>query len=63
MVKQDDAQPKGPSQRELVNLGCLLPYQDHHWKCQIANAGRIDDCNNTELQSNFFIWIGCDKLL
>jgi hypothetical protein len=37
MADQGDAQPKGPCQRELVNFGCLLPYQNHHWKCQNAN--------------------------
>jgi hypothetical protein len=37
MVDQGDAQPKGPCQGELVNLGCLLPYQNHQWKRQNAN--------------------------
>jgi hypothetical protein len=48
MVDQGDAQPKGPCQRKLVNLGCLLPYQIngnyqfHQWKCQNANAEEED---------------------
>jgi hypothetical protein len=27
VLDQSDAQLKGPCQRELVNLGCLLPYK------------------------------------
>jgi hypothetical protein len=46
MVNQGDAQPKGPCQRELINLGCLLPYQNHQWICQIANAEEEKKQNN-----------------
>jgi hypothetical protein len=38
MVDQGDAQPKGPYQRELVNLGCLLPYQIINGNVKIAIA-------------------------
>jgi hypothetical protein len=37
MIDQGDAQPKVPCQRELVNLGCLLPYPNHQRKCQNVN--------------------------
>jgi hypothetical protein len=45
MVDQGDAQPKGPCQRELVNLGCLLPYQNHQWnvKMQTQRRRRMQD--------------------
>jgi hypothetical protein len=47
MVDQGDAQPKGPCQSELVNLCCLLPYQNHQWKYRIANAEEKETSDNT----------------
>jgi hypothetical protein len=30
----------------LVNVGCLLPYQNHQWKCPNANTEEEEECNS-----------------
>jgi hypothetical protein len=53
MVDQGDAQPKETRQRELVNLGCLLPYQNFQWKCKNAKAKKITLISGTFCLKHF----------